>query len=98
MKYFLCKYLPPRADFLANMNADESEWMRQRTVFLNLLLAEELIIAHGPVMDPSGGYGLSLYVIPDDQDIAAITALDPLMHHGAGHYEHHPILHLAFRG
>jgi hypothetical protein len=25
MKYFLCKYIPRRGDFLATMNADESE-------------------------------------------------------------------------
>ncbi len=98
MKYFLCKYLPPRADFLATMNADEREWMHQHGAFLNDRLAEGHIVAHGPVMDPAGGYGVSLWVISDAQDIAAITAQDPLVLHGTGHYEHHPMLHLTFRG
>ena len=27
MKFYLCKYIPPRADFLATMTAEESKWM-----------------------------------------------------------------------
>lgn len=29
MKYSLCKYIPPRADFLATMTVDEKELMAQ---------------------------------------------------------------------
>jgi len=73
MKYYLCKYIPPRADFLATMTADEKKWMKQHGAFLDDLLNKGQIVAHGPVMDPNGGYGVSLYQIADDQDIAAIT-------------------------
>jgi uncharacterized protein YciI len=98
MKYYLCKYIPPRADFLATMTADEKDWMKQHGAFLDDLLNKGLIVAHGPVMDPSGGYGVSLYQIADDQDIAALTLEDPIVKNGAGHYEHHPMLHLKARG
>ena len=98
MKFYLCKYIPPRADFLATMTAEESKWMKQHGDFLNNLLDKGLIVAHGPVMDPSGGYGVSLYQIADDQDIASITSEDPIVKNGAGHYEHHPMLHLKARG
>ena len=57
MKFYLCKYIPPRTDFLATMTAEESNWMKQHGDFLNNLLDKGLIVAHGPVMDPSGGYG-----------------------------------------
>ena len=77
MKYYLCKYIPPRADFLATMTADEKAWMKQHGAFLDDLLEKGQIVAHGPVMDPSGGYGVSLYQIADDQDIAKITSEDP---------------------
>ena len=97
MKFYLCKYIPPRADFLATMTAEESKWMKQHGDFLNNLLDEGLIVAHGPVMDPSGGYGVSLYQIADDQDIATITSEDPIVKNGAGHYEHHPMVHLKSR-
>lgn len=53
------------------------------------------VVAHSQVMDPSGGYGVSLYQIADDQDIKAITSEDPIVKNGPGHYEHHPMLHKA---
>ena len=98
MKYYLCKYIPPRADFLATMTADEKTWMKQHGAFLDDLLEKGLVVVHGPVMDPSGGYGVSLYQIADDQDIKAITSEDPIVKNGVGHYVHHPMLHLKTRG
>ena len=98
MKYYLCKYIPPRADFLATMSDDEKAWMAQHGAYLNQLLEQGLIAAHGPVMDPAGGYGVSLYRIDDDQDIALLTSQDPIVKNGVGHYVHHPMLHLATRG
>jgi len=97
MKYYLCKYIPPRADFLATMSADEQKWMYQHGIFLNELLAKNVVVAHGPVIDGSGGYGVSLYQIPDDQDIASFTSEDPIVKNGVGHYEHYVMLHLASR-
>ena len=97
MKYYLCKFMPPRADFLATMSADEREWMKQHGRYLDQLLEQGVLVAHGPVMDPAGGYGVSLFRIADDQDIAALTSADPIIRNGVGHYEHHPMLHLKLR-
>ncbi len=97
MKYYFCKYLPPRADFLATMTDDEKRWMGQHGAFLDDLLAKGQIVAHGPVMDPAGGYGVSLYRIEDDQEIDAFTSQDPIVKNGAGHYEHFPMPHLKAR-
>jgi uncharacterized protein YciI len=97
MKYYLCKYLPPRSDFLATMTDDERVWMGQHGAYLDGLLAKGTIVAHGPVMDPDGGYGVSLYRIEDDQDIEALTAQDPIVKNGVGHYKHFKMLHLRAR-
>jgi uncharacterized protein YciI len=72
--------------------------MKRHGAFLDDLLAQGQVVAHGPVMDPDGGYGVSLFRIADEVDIAAITAEDPLVKNGAGHYQHHPMLHLKARG
>ena len=48
MKFYLCKYIPPRTDFLATMTADESKWMKQHGDFLNNLLDKGLIVATAP--------------------------------------------------
>lgn len=98
MKYYLCKFIAPRADFLATMSADEQQWMKQHGAYLDTLLEAGTVVAHGPVMDPAGGYGVSLFQIGDDQEIADLTAEDPIIKNGVGHYEHHPMLHLKSRG
>jgi len=97
MKYYLCKYIPPRDDFLSTMSSDEKTWMAQHGAYLDDLLKKGIVVAHGPVMDPAGGYGVSLYRIADDQDITAITSQDPVVANDVGHYEHHPMLHLKVR-
>ncbi|NTJ43743.1 hypothetical protein G6L28_14150 [Agrobacterium larrymoorei] len=98
MKFYLCKFIPPREDFLATMSADEKRWMGGHGAFLDDLLEQGVIVAHGPVMDPAGGYGVSIYRIADDQDIASFTSRDPIVANGVGHYEHHPMLSLKAKG
>ena len=98
MKFYLCKYLPPRADFLATMTDIERALMAQHGAYLNELLDKDVIVAHGPVMDEQGGYGVSLYQIEDDQEVDNFTSHDPLVRQGVGHYEHYPMLHLKARG
>ncbi|MCF9021706.1 MULTISPECIES: YciI family protein [Pseudomonas syringae group] len=98
MKFYLCKYLPPRADFLATMTDIERALMAQHGAYLNELLDKDVIVAHGPVMDEQGGYGVSLYQIDDDQEVDDFTSHDPLVRQGVGHYEHYPMLHLKARG
>ncbi|WP_248768397.1 YciI family protein [Pseudomonas sp. MWU12-2345] len=97
MKYFLCKFIPPRADFLATMSSNEREWMKQHGVYMNDLLNKGLIVAHGPVIDEVGGYGVSLYQLADDQDVIELTSQDPIIKNGVGHYEHYTMLHLTAR-
>lgn len=97
MKYYLCKFIPPRPDFLTTMSDDELKWMKQHGAFLDELLAQGVIVAHGPVIDDTGGYGVSLYQISDDEDIAVFTSQDPIVKNGVGHYEHYVMLHLAAR-
>ncbi|MEN4591187.1 YciI family protein [Pantoea agglomerans] len=97
MKNYLCKWIPPRSNFLATMSDDEKVWMTQHGAFLDDLLEKGIIVAHGPVMDGEDGYGVSLYRIADDQDIAAFTSQDPIVKNGTGHYEHYPMPHLAVR-
>ncbi|QWF16924.1 YciI family protein [Lysobacter capsici] len=97
MKSYLCKYIPPRSDFLQTMSIEEKQWMTQHGEYMNGLLKRGFIVAHGPVMDDAGGYGVSLYQIPDEQDIVALTADDPIVKNGAGHYEHYVMPHLTAR-
>ncbi|NPC54863.1 YciI family protein [Caenimonas soli] len=98
MKYYLAKFLPPRADFLATMTPAEVSLMQEHRAFLNDLLQKGVVVAHGPVDDPAGGWGLSLYQVEDDQDVSAIAANDPMVRSGGARYEVFPMRHLKARG
>ncbi|QDL93753.1 hypothetical protein FDP22_15440 [Paroceanicella profunda] len=97
MQCYLCKFIPPRDDFLATMTPPEQDWMSQHGAYLDDLTARGIVVAHGPVMEPSGGYGVSLWRIAEGEDIAALTAGDPIIRNGVGHYEHFPMLSLKSR-
>jgi uncharacterized protein YciI len=98
MKYYLAKFLPHRADFLATMTPAEAGLMKEHRAFLNDLLQKGVVVAHGPVDDPAGGWGLSLYQVEDGQDVNAIAATDPMVKSGGARYEIFPMLHLKARG
>lgn len=72
--------------------------MAEHGAFLDDLLERRIIVAHGPVLDDSGGYGVSLYSVADDQDIVLLTSQDPIVLAGVGHYEHFLMPHLKARG
>ena len=56
-------------------------------------------MAFGPVADPAGFFGVGLWEVPDDVDMAAICAEDPVTRSGLGfHYEVHPMPALVTRG
>lgn len=71
--------------------------MTQHGAYLNTLMAQGRVVAHGPVIDAQGGYGMSLFQIEDDEDIALLTGQDPIVLNGLGHYEHYAMPHLKFR-
>ncbi|AVE03791.1 hypothetical protein CYL20_04230 [Pseudomonas palleroniana] len=97
MKYYLCKFIPPRIDFLSTMSAEEKGLMQSHGEYLNSLLEKGVIVAHGPVLEPPAGYGVSLFQLEDDQDVASFTAEDPIVKNGIGHYEHYPMPSLKHR-
>jgi uncharacterized protein YciI len=98
MKYYLGKFLPPRADFLATMTASEVNLMKEHGAFLNDLLQKGVVVAHGPVDDPAGGWGLSLYQVEEGQDVSAMAANDPMVTSGGARYEFFAMRHLKARG
>jgi hypothetical protein len=55
-------------------------------------------VAFGPVADPKGAFGVGLWVVPDDVDVAAICAADPVIKSDLGfRYELHPMPSLVTR-
>lgn len=97
MKAYLTKWIPPRPDFLPTMTPEEQSLMQRHGDLQTELRTQRLIVANGPVTDPAGTYGVALWEIEDDVDIEDLTAQDPIILAGLGHYEHFPMLMLGLR-
>ena len=98
MKYYLCKFMPPGRDFLKSMTSAQKQLMKEHGDFLQDLLETGVVVAHGPVADPSGGWGLSLFEVEDGVDVASVVAEDPMIKANIGaRYDVLPMLQLRKR-
>ncbi len=101
MKYFLCRFIPPGPDFLKTMTPEQKSLMKAHGEFLQALLEEGGVVVHGPVADPSGGWGMSLFETADDEtaaDVRDIVAEDPMIKADIGaRYDVLPMLQLRIR-
>ena len=98
MAYFFCKFIPPRKDYLKTMTADEAKLMKSHGGYLQGLLEQGKIVAHGPVVDPQGGFGLSLFDVEDEAELSQLTTRDPMIVAEVGaRYETFPMIHLRYR-
>ena len=98
MKAFYCKLHAPRADFVQTITPAEMKLMQEHSAYLRGFAAKRWAVAFGPVADPSGAFGVGLWEVPDDVDVAAICAADPTIKSGAGfRYEIHPMPSLVTR-
>jgi uncharacterized protein YciI len=98
MAYFFCKFILQRADFLKTMTPDEAKLLKSHGGYLQGLLEQGKVLAHGPVIEPQGGFGLSLFDVQDEKELSQLTDQDPMILAGVGaHYEMFPMLQLRYR-
>ena len=98
MKAFYCKLHAPRPDFAQTMTPAEMKLMQEHGAYLRGFAAKRFAVAFGPVADPKGAFGVGLWEVPDDVDVAAICAEDPVVKSGVGfRYEIHPMPALVTR-
>src|SRR5689334_20131763 len=60
MAFFFVRLLPKRADFPANISAEEGATMQAHAVFLREQLKLGTLVAAGPVMAASGTFGMGV--------------------------------------
>ncbi len=98
MKYFYAKLHGPRADFARTMTPAELRLMQEHGAYLRHFAERRWAVAFGPVADPQGAFGVGLWEVPDDVDVAAICAGDPVIKSSLGfRYELHPMPSLVTR-
>jgi len=82
--YFLCKLIPPRPTFPADMSAAEKQAMQKHVAYWMTHLERGKLIAFGPVADPAGAWGLALLCVDDEAELEALLADDPAIRAGVG--------------
>lgn len=96
-RHFLCRLIPPRATFMADITEDERAVMAAHATYWQKLLAEGTALAFGPVADPTGGWGLGIVRAPDEAALAQLTSADPAITSGRGfRTEALPIVQLVY--
>jgi uncharacterized protein len=92
MAYFLVKLIPPRASFIQDVTAEEAALMRAHADYWLPHLSAGLVIAMGPVADPSGGWGVMIANSPSRAWLESAEADDPVIKAGSGFvYENYPM-------
>jgi uncharacterized protein YciI len=84
MPHYLCKLIPPRPTFIADMTLEELQVMRGHREYWMPRVETGVVIAMGPVADPTGGYGVAIIDAPSLVALEAMQAGDPAIASGRG--------------
>src|SRR5262249_45629775 len=92
-RYFFSKLNPPRPSFMQDMTPEERRLMGEHAMYWRNLAEKGVALLFGPVADPKGGYGVCVTQVENEEEIAAITANDPVSKSGFPFtFETHPML------
>lgn len=98
LPYFLCRLLPPRPSFMADMTAEEMDIMRRHAGYWKGLLDGGFAVVFGPVKDPQGGWGLGVLRAPSEEKLRELQDADPAIRANRGfRYETLPMLRAVTR-
>jgi hypothetical protein len=84
MQYFLFKLTPPRLTFPIDMTPAEAAIMQEHFAYWRGLVADSKAVVYGPVMDPSGTYGIAVLEVESEHSAREIGNNDPAVRAGAG--------------
>lgn len=92
MPFHLCKLLPPRTTFPADITAEEAGLMQEHAVYWQGVADRGIALIVGPVLDPAGVWGVAIVDVDDAAAASTLTGQDPVILSGRGfRYEIHPI-------
>jgi len=96
-KYFLVRLLPPRPTFAMDMTAEEKAMMERHAAYWTGLLKREIALFFGPVLDPSGPWGVGIVRAKDAKEVEGLRDEDPAITSGRGlRYEILPMMRAVF--
>lgn len=83
--FFFARLIPRRADFPAEMTAEEGAAMEAHAEFLEAQLRAGALVVAGPVLDPQGVFGMAVFQADTIEEVLAWLATDPAQE--VGRYE-----------
>ncbi|WP_375766778.1 YciI family protein [Archangium gephyra] len=86
---FFARLVPNRPDFPMSMTAEEQATMRAHGEFLQGQLAAGSLIVAGPVLDPSGVFGMAVFEAESMDALRGLLERDPAK--ALGRYEIAPM-------
>jgi hypothetical protein len=97
-KTFMCRLMPPRPTFIADMTAEERALMGDHAAYWKGMLDQGAAVVFGPVGGPEAGWGLGVLRAPSEEALHAMRDGDPVMKAKRGfHYEILPMLRAVTR-
>jgi uncharacterized protein len=85
--YFVYKLIPPRPTFPVDMTDAEAAIMEQHFAYWRRFEELGSVVVYGPVLDPSGTWGLGVVAGDDAKDVSALGAEDPAVKSGMSTFE-----------
>ncbi|PWT98790.1 MAG: hypothetical protein C5B52_11660 [Bacteroidetes bacterium] len=89
-KYFALKLLPCRPDFAFTLSDEERAIMLQHAAYWREKMSKGMVLVFGPVMDPSGPYGLGVVAVDDEEEVKDFIEHDPAAK--LNKYEYFPMM------
>lgn len=83
-RVYLCRLLPPRPSFPADMSEAEARTMQEHVAYWTRLADQGVALAFGPVLDPKGAWGVGLLAVDDEAQLEALRDGDPAIRAGLG--------------
>ena len=92
MPVHLCKLVPPRPTFPADMSEAEATLMGEHAACWGRLIERGIAVVFGPVFDPAGVWGLGIVDVADETSASRLIDDDPVIRSDRGfRYEIYPM-------
>ncbi|WP_410812883.1 YciI family protein [Micromonospora sp. 067-2] len=85
--HFALKLVPPRPSFASDMTDAERAIMTQHVTYWRRLLDQGVAVVFGPIIDPSGPYGLGIIEAASLEEVHRMEAEDPAIATGLCAYQ-----------
>jgi uncharacterized protein YciI len=84
---FVFRLTAPRPNFALDMSDEEREIMGRHAAHWQPLIDSGQMVIFGPVLDPSGSWGLGVVQSDDEDELRAWAARDPVVTSGTAEIE-----------